>query len=72
MTVERQNVIFGCPCEKGDCANNGTCLIDTTTPLVNVCKCAEPWTGLRCYEIVEDPGGGKTQREYFSCLFCET
>ena len=68
MKVERQNVVFGCPCEKGDCANNGSCVVNTTSPLVKVCKCVGTWTGLRCEEDDEPPGGGKTQREYLLSL----
>jgi len=48
LKAQRQNVVFGCPCEKGDCANNGSCVVNVSTPLVNVCKCVGTWGGLRC------------------------
>ena len=63
VKVERQNVVFGCPCEKGDCANNGSCVVNTTSPLVNVCKCVGSWSGVRCDED-DDPGSGKSPSEY--------
>ena len=64
VMAQRQNVVFGCPCEKGDCANNGSCVVNATTPLVNVCKCVGTWTGLRC-EIEKPPERGAAPREYF-------
>ena len=64
VKVERQNVIFGCPCEKGECANDGTCTAtNLTTPLVNYttpwmeCKCVGQWTGPLCQEYEEDEQG---------------
>lgn len=61
VKVERQNVVFGCPCETGECANNGICMaknislpsVDKTTNW-NMCKCVGSWTGPRCQE--EDEG----------------
>ena len=57
--------MFGCPCEKGDCANNGSCVVNVTTPLVNVCKCAGTWEGLRCERGEAPPTRGAAPREYF-------
>lgn len=65
VMAQRQNVVFGCPCEKGDCANNGSCVVNATTPLVNVCKCVGTWSGLRC-EKETPPERGAAPREYFS------
>lgn len=66
IKVDRQNVVFGCPCEKGDCANNGSCVVNATSPLVNVCKCVGAWTGLRCDTDEAPPGSGQAPREYSS------
>ena len=64
VKVGRQNVVIGCPCEAGECANNGTCMAkNITTPLANhttpwkVCKCVGNWTGPRCQEEDEDDPG---------------
>lgn len=65
VKAQRQNVVFGCPCEKGDCANNGSCVVNFTTPLVKVCKCVGTWDGLRCEKGEELPGIGDLPREYF-------
>jgi len=65
VKVQRQNVVFGCPCEKGDCANNGSCVVNVTTPLVNVCKCVGTWGGLRCEKDEKNPIKGAAPREYF-------
>ena len=62
---QRQNVVFGCPCENGDCANNGSCVVDVTAPLVKVCKCVGTWSGLRCEKGEAPPGDQAAPREYF-------
>ena len=68
VKAQRQNVVFGCPCETGECANNGTCM-NSTTLLANsttswkMCKCVGSWTGPRCQK--EDDLLGLAPREYF-------
>lgn len=55
VNVRRQNVFSGCPCEAGECANNGTCQLKNititepnTTKSWKMCKCTGKWKGLRC------------------------
>ena len=65
VKVERQNVVCGCPCETGECANNGTCTAkNISTPLTNstttpwkVCQCVGNWIGPRCQEEYEEDDG---------------
>lgn len=71
VRAERQNVVFGCPCETGECANNGTCILKNSTTLVEnsttswkMCKCVGSWTGPRCQKK-DDLVLGLAPREYF-------
>ena len=61
VKVERQNVIFGCSCETGECANEGMCMAtNLTAPLVNIttpwmaCKCVGQWSGPLCQDYDDD------------------
>lgn len=71
VRTERQNVVFGCPCETGECANNGTCILKNSTTLVEnsttswkMCKCVGIWSGPRCQKK-DDLVLGLAPREYF-------
>lgn len=55
VNVRRQNVFSGCPCEAGECANNGTCQLENititepnTTKSWKMCKCTDKYKGPRC------------------------
>ena len=71
VKVGRQNVVFGCPCETGQCANNGTCVVKNSTTLVpntttswKMCKCVGKWSGPLCQKKDDDPRGF-APRKYF-------
>ena len=67
VNIDRQNVAFACPCETGDCANNGTCVVENSTTLVantttswKVCKCKGEWEGPRCQKK-DERGQGESK-----------
>lgn len=58
-------MVFGCLCEKGDCVNNGSCVVNFIMLFVKVCKCVGIWDGFWCEKGEEFLGVGDFLCEYF-------